>query len=82
MKKVKKNLFTLGLAFSMALGLVFSFTTERADAFQLSEIGFGEDKIPCWSAGNAAYIHLRYVECAACVSIQGKPTGGRTKCTA
>lgn len=80
MKNIKKNLFSLGLTFSMILGLIFSFNSEEAQAFQAAEIG--DTKITCWSYGTAPLISFRkYVDCATCTRVKGKPLGGQGQCS-
>ena len=79
MKNLKKNLFGMGLAFSVMLGAAFSVAPEVATANIIDE---GGDKITCWSAGTSPLISFRrYVECASCTSVKGRGTGGKGECT-
>ena len=77
MKNLKKNLFGIGLAFSVMLGAAFSMAPEVASANIIDEEG---DKITCWSSGSINPL-FRYVACGPCISKTGSPSGGKGKCT-
>ena len=84
MKTLKKNLFTIGLAFSMVLGVAFSFAPQDSAAQNSISVGVqkisqGGDKITCWSAGGGWF--EGFVECSTCTRTSGKPSGGKGLCT-
>ncbi len=85
MKTLKKSLFTIGLAFSMILGVAFSFAPQDSVAQSSISVGVqkisqgGGDKIPCWSAGGG--LTMKYVNCGPCTLGRGKPSGGKGFCT-
>ncbi len=60
MKKIKKNIFGIGLALAMILGVVFSFVPQSAEAGI-----FGGNKIACWSAG-IPHDGYQYINCSNC----------------
>jgi hypothetical protein len=74
MKKIKKNLFGIGLALAMIMGIGFSFVPQDVNA----EAIFGGGKIPCWSSYDTG--SGGFVFCATCADHDGTPTGGSGKC--
>ena len=79
---MKKLVFGIALTAAMGLGIMSSVSTEEVHAIQSleEEISIGEG-IPCWSSGTSPLISFRrYVECASCTSVKGKPTGGAGNC--
>ena len=82
MKKMKKVVYGVTLVTAMVFGMISGTSTQEVHAIQSldDEIGSGEG-IPCWSAGTSPVISFRrYVECASCTSVKGKPTGGSGTC--
>ena len=80
MKNLKRVAFGAALAIAMSLGVATSTVTTTEKAQALQEIS--PTSVPCWSAGTAPLISFRrYVECASCKSVKGKPTGGAGNCT-
>jgi len=76
MKKIKKNLFGIGLALAMIMGIVFGFMPKNVNA----EAIFGGGKIPCWSSYSAGNPGDGFVLCSTCSDHAGVPTGGSGKC--
>jgi len=60
MKKIKKNIFGIGLGLAMVLGVGLGFVPQNVNAGI-----FGGNKVACWSAGipNAGY---QYINCTNC----------------
>lgn len=72
-----KIIFLAGL-----FGVVFALPSVTADAQEISFDDASDNAVPCYSSGTAPLISFRrYVECASCTSVKGKPTGGSGQCT-
>lgn len=81
MKRIKKNLFSVGLAFSMILGLMLSVSVEKANAYQvLTGDEVLNDTYSCFTAGISHYFTYRYVDCSNCAVVTGKPVGPKKSC--
>jgi hypothetical protein len=75
---MKKNLFRIGLVFSMMLGVVFSISIESVQAKTISEKD-DIDNYPCYYQGTGW--RGQYVDCANCSIKNGYPEGSPSTCS-
>jgi hypothetical protein len=75
MKKIKKNLFGIGLALAMIMGVVFSFVPKNVNAEQ------GGDKIYCYSNLGSPPRLTKVIGCADCTWVKANNPSLFSQCT-
>jgi hypothetical protein len=78
MKKIKKNLFGIGLALAMIMGVVFSFVPQQVKAEQ----GGGDDFVWAYSAMHAQPNSIMYFKLLSCCNLtyDAAGDGNQSKC--
>ena len=77
MKKIKKNLFGIGLALAMIMGVVFGFMPKNVNAEQ----GGGGDKIYCYSNLGSPPRLTKVIGCADCTWVMANNPSLVSQCT-
>ena len=76
MKNLKKNIFGIGLGFSVMLGVAFSGVPQEVIAYNVDE---NEEELFCFNECEFSMFY-RHVDCGNCARHVGKGIGAKASC--